>query len=80
MNSMQHWNAYRDALKERVGDFAKLSPDVIRGFRTVESSAATLHADSHSSEGRGTRSNRVGRAIPSSLKLKLRVESIRPLN
>jgi hypothetical protein len=27
MSNMQDWNAYRDALLERVGDFAKLSPE-----------------------------------------------------
>jgi AhpD family alkylhydroperoxidase len=37
---MQDWNAYRDALYSRVGEFAKLSPDVMRGLHTVESSAA----------------------------------------
>lgn len=30
---MQDRNAYRDALLDRVGDFAKLSPDVLRGGR-----------------------------------------------
>jgi AhpD family alkylhydroperoxidase len=36
---MQDWNAYRDALVERVGDFAKLSPDVMRGLHSIETSA-----------------------------------------
>nr|WP_027488859.1 carboxymuconolactone decarboxylase family protein [Allorhizobium undicola] len=35
---MQDWNAYRDALMGRVGDIAKLSPDVLRGLNTIESS------------------------------------------
>jgi AhpD family alkylhydroperoxidase len=39
MNHMQDWNAYRDALMGRVGEFAKLSPDVVRGFQTMENSA-----------------------------------------
>lgn len=39
MNNMQDWNAYRDALLGRVGEFSKLSPDVLRGLHTVESSA-----------------------------------------
>jgi alkylhydroperoxidase/carboxymuconolactone decarboxylase family protein YurZ len=39
MNHMQDWNAYRDALMGRVGDFAKLSPDVVRGLQTMENSA-----------------------------------------
>ncbi|WP_348648996.1 carboxymuconolactone decarboxylase family protein [Rhizobium sp. P38BS-XIX] len=38
MNNMQDWNAYRDALIGRVGDFAKLSPDVLRGLTTIENS------------------------------------------
>lgn len=36
---MQDWNAYRDALLNRVGDFAKLSPDVLRGLQSIEGSA-----------------------------------------
>lgn len=36
---MQDWNAYRDALLARVGEYAKLSPDVIRGLQTREGSA-----------------------------------------
>lgn len=27
---MRDWNAYRDSLLERVGDYAKQSPDVMR--------------------------------------------------
>jgi AhpD family alkylhydroperoxidase len=46
MSNMQDWNAYRDALLERVGDFAKLSRDVTRGLHTIETSAAkTKHLD-----------------------------------
>lgn len=37
---MQDWNAYRDSLLERVGDYAKQSPDVMRGLMTIEGSAA----------------------------------------
>lgn len=37
---MKDWNAYRDALLGRVGDFAKLNPDVLRGLHTIENSAA----------------------------------------
>jgi AhpD family alkylhydroperoxidase len=36
---MQDWNAYRDSLLERVGDYAKQSPDVMRGLMTIENSA-----------------------------------------
>jgi AhpD family alkylhydroperoxidase len=37
---MQDWNGYRVSLLERVADFAKLSPDVLRGLHTIETSAA----------------------------------------
>ncbi len=37
---MQDWNAYRAALMERVGDYAKLSPDVLRGVATLDGAAA----------------------------------------
>ncbi|RKU04281.1 alkylhydroperoxidase [Burkholderia sp. Nafp2/4-1b] len=37
---MQDWNAYRDDLLERVGDYAKQSPDVIRGLMTIDNAAA----------------------------------------
>ena len=39
MTTMQDWNAYRDALLGRVGEFSKLSPDVMRGLGTMEGSA-----------------------------------------
>lgn len=39
MSHMQDWNQYRDVLMGRVGEFAKLSPDVMRGLHTVETSA-----------------------------------------
>lgn len=37
---MQDWNAYRDALMDRVGDYAKQSPDVMRGLVTMDNAAA----------------------------------------
>lgn len=37
---MQNWNAYRDALLGRVGEYAELSPDVIKGLQTMDGSAA----------------------------------------
>ena len=37
---MQDWNAYREDLLERVGDYAKQSPDVIRGLMTIDNAAA----------------------------------------
>lgn len=36
---MQEWNSYRDSLLERVGDFAKQSPDVMRGLATIDNAA-----------------------------------------
>jgi AhpD family alkylhydroperoxidase len=37
---MQDWNSYRAALLNRVGDFAKQSPDVVRGIVTIDNAAA----------------------------------------
>ena len=37
---MQDWNAYRDALLGRVGEYAKLSPDVMRGLQILDGGAA----------------------------------------
>lgn len=39
MSKMQDWNAYREALFGRVGEFGKLSPDVLRGLGVLEGSA-----------------------------------------
>ncbi|MFK4073694.1 carboxymuconolactone decarboxylase family protein [Ectopseudomonas khazarica] len=36
---MQDWNAYRESLLERVGDYAKQSPDVMRGLMTIDNAA-----------------------------------------
>lgn len=37
---MQDWNGYRTSLLERVGDFAKQSPDVMRGMAALDNAAA----------------------------------------
>jgi AhpD family alkylhydroperoxidase len=37
---MQDWNAYRDVLLGRVGEYAKLSPDVMRGVEILDGGAA----------------------------------------
>jgi len=37
---MQNWNTYRDSLLARVGDYAKQSPDVLRGVMTLDNAAA----------------------------------------
>ncbi len=43
---MQDWNAYRESLLERVGDYAKQSPDVMRGLLTIDNAASkTGHLD-----------------------------------
>ena len=43
---MQDWNGYRTSLLERVGDFAKQSPDVMRGMAALDSAAAkTVHLE-----------------------------------
>lgn len=43
---MKDWNTYRDSLMERVGDFAKETPDVIRGLTTIDNAAAKVgHLD-----------------------------------
>lgn len=48
---MQDWNAYRDALLGRVGEYAKQSPDVVRGLATMDGAAAkTGHLDAKTHE------------------------------
>lgn len=43
---MQDWNTYRAALMERVGDFARQTPDVLRGLSVLDGAAArTDHLD-----------------------------------
>jgi AhpD family alkylhydroperoxidase len=43
---MQDWNAYRAALIERVGDYAKLSPDTMRGMALMDNAPGkTGHLD-----------------------------------
>lgn len=37
---MQDWNAYRDALMARVGDYAKLNPEAVRGLVAIDGAAA----------------------------------------
>ncbi|MEG3791631.1 carboxymuconolactone decarboxylase family protein [Lysobacter sp. CCNWLW3] len=36
---MQDWNNYRASLLERVGDYGKLSPDVMRGLVAIDQAA-----------------------------------------
>ncbi|WP_175980726.1 carboxymuconolactone decarboxylase family protein [Burkholderia sp. BCC1630] len=43
---MNDWNAYRATLMVCVGDYAKQSPDVVRGLTTIDNAAAkTGHLD-----------------------------------
>lgn len=48
---MKDWNAYRDAVMEHVGEFAKQSPDTVRGLVTMDGAAAkTGHLDGKTHE------------------------------
>nr|WP_320012731.1 carboxymuconolactone decarboxylase family protein [uncultured Desulfobulbus sp.] len=43
---MQDWNAYRDSLMEQITEYAKQTPDVMRGLTTINNAAAkTGHLD-----------------------------------
>ncbi|WP_221178462.1 carboxymuconolactone decarboxylase family protein [Pseudomonas frederiksbergensis] len=49
--NMMDWNGYRDQLLARVGDFAKLSPDTIRGLQAMDGAGAkTGHLDAKTRE------------------------------
>jgi AhpD family alkylhydroperoxidase len=37
---MQDWNNYRDSLLQQVGDYAKQSPDVLRGLNIIDNAAS----------------------------------------
>lgn len=37
---MTDWNDYRDQLLGRVGEFAKLSPDTVRGLTVLDGAGA----------------------------------------
>nr|WP_315594908.1 carboxymuconolactone decarboxylase family protein [uncultured Cupriavidus sp.] len=37
---MQDWNTFRGSLLARVGDYAKQSPDVMRGLNMIDGAAA----------------------------------------
>ncbi|KXV67082.1 carboxymuconolactone decarboxylase family protein [Acetobacter orleanensis] len=39
---MQNWNAYREALVARVGDFAALNPEAMRGLQTIDSGSVKM--------------------------------------
>lgn len=49
--SMKDWNGYRGQVVAGVGDFAKLSPDTVRGYTTLSGAGAkTGHLDSKTRE------------------------------
>jgi len=48
---MLDWNTYRDQVKARIGDVAKLSPDTVRGYATLSGAGAkTGHLDAKTRE------------------------------
>lgn len=48
---MHDWNAYRDQLKQRIGDIGGLSPDTVRGYVTLSGAGAkTGHLDAKTRE------------------------------
>lgn len=48
---MQDWNTYRDVLIHRIGDFAKQTPDTVRGLTLMDGAAAkTGHLDGKTHE------------------------------
>src|SRR5690554_4032369 len=50
-NAMLDWNTYRDQVKARIGDVAKLSPDTVRGYATLSGAGAkTGHLDAKTRE------------------------------
>ncbi|MFC5489995.1 carboxymuconolactone decarboxylase family protein [Dokdonella soli] len=43
---MYDWNAYRDQLKQRIGEIGGLSPDTVKGYATLSGAGAkTGHLD-----------------------------------
>jgi len=47
---MQDWNTYRDSLLQRVSDYAKLAPDVMRALSAIDTGTvkiAKLDAKTH---------------------------------
>lgn len=51
MTAMLDWNAYRDQVKARIGNLAKLSPETVHGYSTLSGAAAkTGHLDAKTRE------------------------------
>jgi len=38
---MDDWNAYRASVRGKVAEYAKLSPDVVRGLKLIDESASS---------------------------------------
>lgn len=48
---MLNWKAYREALTRRLGEFGKLSPDTMAGYRTLaQAGSQTGHLDAKTRE------------------------------
>ena len=48
---MHDWNTYRQQILEGVGDLAKLSPDTVKGYKTLHQAAETTgHLDGKTRE------------------------------
>lgn len=48
---MLDWNAYRGELSSRIGELAKLSPDIVRGYSTLSKAGErTGHLDAKTRE------------------------------
>ncbi len=48
---MLNWRDYRNELTGRIGQFAKLSPDTVKGYQTLsKAGAATGHLDAKTRE------------------------------
>ncbi len=48
---MLDWNAYRQQLMTTIGDFAKLSPDTVKGYQTLSGAGKqTGHLDAKTRE------------------------------
>lgn len=39
LDMMNDWNKYRESLIEKVGEFGKVNPDVLRGLGTIDGAA-----------------------------------------
>jgi AhpD family alkylhydroperoxidase len=47
---MHDWNTYREQILEGVGELARLSPDTVKGYKTLHQAAETNHLDGKTRE------------------------------